>query len=410
MIAQGRFNPAHLGAIGETVRCVLDEIGADSLEPGDVVLHNDPFRGGCHMPEHYALAPVFRRGRARCVRRDDRPHGRDRRRHDRLLREHRDRGLPGGPPPPAGEARPRRATAVDDIWKIILSNHRTPRSTWGDLHAMIGSLHLAEQRLQELLDRYGERAGACGLGGAARTRRAPDAPTDRGDPRRGVHVRGRDGGRRPHARARDDARAVVVIDGDRAIVDYTGSDPQARGPVNATYGVTVSATCNAFLQVSGREIPRNAGAYGCLKTIAPPGSVVNVALPRAVGGRQHRDAAEARRDAARRLRRGDAGPGDGGRGRHLVQLPLRRQRPEDGRAVRPLPLRGERLGRTGRRRREQRAEPHPRELPQHSDRGLRGAVPVPDARVRARPRLRVARDGTGAASPCGGISRCWHPR
>ena len=47
----------------------------------------------------------------------------------------------------------------------------------------------------------------------------------------------------------------------------------------------MSATCNAFLQVSGAEIPRNAGTYGCLKTIAPPGSVVNVRFPGpSVGG------------------------------------------------------------------------------------------------------------------------------
>ena len=55
--------------------------------------------------------------------------------------------------------------------------------------------------------------------------------------------------------------------------------------MNATFGVTVSAACNAFLQVSGAEIPRNAGSYGCITTIAPPGSVVNVRFPGpSVGG------------------------------------------------------------------------------------------------------------------------------
>ena len=62
-----------------------------------------------------------------------------------------------------------------------------------------------------------------------------------------------------HTREPVTMRVRLVVSGDRAIVDYTGSDPQARGPVNATYGVTVSATCNAFLQVSGTAIPRNAG-------------------------------------------------------------------------------------------------------------------------------------------------------
>ena len=42
-----------------------------------------------------------------------------------------------------------------DIWKIILSNHRTPDTSWGDYHAMIGSLHIAERRLHELLATYG---------------------------------------------------------------------------------------------------------------------------------------------------------------------------------------------------------------------------------------------------------------
>ncbi len=88
-----------------------------------------------------------------------------------------------------------------------------------------------------------------------------------------------------HVRDHVTMRVRLVIQGDRAIVDYTGSDAQARGPVNATYGVTLSATCNAFLQVSGTEIPRNAGTYRCVKTIAPLGSVVNVRFPGpSVGG------------------------------------------------------------------------------------------------------------------------------
>jgi hypothetical protein len=45
----------------------------------------------------------------------------------------------------------RRGEPADDIWKIILSNHRTPRSTWGDLHAMIGSLHLARSAIVPVL-------------------------------------------------------------------------------------------------------------------------------------------------------------------------------------------------------------------------------------------------------------------
>ena len=80
-------------------------------------------------------------------------------------------------------------------------------------------------------------------------------------------------------------RVKVGRDGDRLLVDYTGSDPQARGPMNATYGVTTSATYNALFQLCGPGIPRNAGAHRATKTIAPPGTIVNVAFPGpSVGG------------------------------------------------------------------------------------------------------------------------------
>jgi N-methylhydantoinase B len=77
---------------------------------------------------------------------------------------------------------------------------------------------------------------------------------------------------------------VVVRDGE-VLVDYTGSDLQAAGPINATYGVTASATYNAMLQITGAHIPRNAGCYRPIKIIAPPGTVVNVKYPGpSVGG------------------------------------------------------------------------------------------------------------------------------
>ncbi len=283
MIAQGRFNPAHLGAIGETVRCVLDELGSGSFEPGDVVIHNDPFRGGCHMPEHMLLRPVFHEGElvafAATIGHMAEIGAVTVGSFASTATEVYQEGLRL---PPVKLVRAGEPAA--DIWKIILSNHRTPRLSWGDLHAMIGSLELADRRLQALLERHGRPLTLAVWAellahGERLMRRRLDAIPDgeylfedlmEGDGIVSEPVR---------------MRVRIVIRGDRAIVDYTGSDPQARGPVNATFGVTVSATCNAFLQVSGPEIPRNAGSYRCLTTIAPIGSVVNVRFPGpSVGG------------------------------------------------------------------------------------------------------------------------------
>jgi N-methylhydantoinase A/oxoprolinase/acetone carboxylase beta subunit len=283
MIAQGRFNPAHLGAIGETVRCVLEELGADSLGSGDVVVHNDPYRGGCHMPEHMLLRPVFHEG--------------ERVAFAATIGHMAEIGAvtvgsfaatatevyqEGLRLPPVKLVR--AGEPVEDVWKIVLSNHRTPRLSWGDLHAMIGSLELADRRLQALLDRHGAPLVLAVwdelLAHGERLMRRRIEAIPEGEWTFEDVMEG-DG----HTRDPVTMRVRVVVAGDRAIVDWTGSDPQARGPVNATYGVTVSATCNAFLQVSGPEIPRNAGTYGCLKTIAPPGSVVNVRFPGpSVGG------------------------------------------------------------------------------------------------------------------------------
>jgi N-methylhydantoinase B/oxoprolinase/acetone carboxylase alpha subunit len=149
---------------------------------------------------------------------------------------------------------------------------------------MIGSLELADRRLQALFDRHGvqlalEVSDELLAHGERLMRRRIEAIPD------GEYVF--EDVMEGDGLTRDPVtmRVRLVVSGDRAIVDWTGSDPQSRGPVNATYGVTVSATCNAFLQVSGTEIPRNAGSYGCVKTIAPPGSVVNVRFPGpSVGG------------------------------------------------------------------------------------------------------------------------------
>ena len=62
MIGQAEFCPAQIAASLFIVRWTLEELGVDSFEPGDVVLHNDPYRGGAHIPEHSVIRPVFPRG------------------------------------------------------------------------------------------------------------------------------------------------------------------------------------------------------------------------------------------------------------------------------------------------------------------------------------------------------------
>ena len=104
LIAEKNFTPSMMGAIPNTVGWTLEEFGEGFFEPGDVVVHNDPYRGQCHLPEHMMMKPIFLDGRTGRLRRRDRARRRGRRQGAGELRLRRHRRLPGGPASAAGEA------------------------------------------------------------------------------------------------------------------------------------------------------------------------------------------------------------------------------------------------------------------------------------------------------------------
>jgi len=74
-------------------------------------------------------------------------------------------------------------------------------------------------------------------------------------------------------------KVKVHVQGDEIVVDYAGTAPQATGPINATLGVTWSATFNALLHLTDATIPKNSGCFRPIKVVAPPGTLVNVDYP-----------------------------------------------------------------------------------------------------------------------------------
>jgi N-methylhydantoinase B/oxoprolinase/acetone carboxylase alpha subunit len=284
MIAQAEFCPAHLGAIIYVVEWTIWEIGIENFQPGDVVFHNDPFRGGCHLPEYCVIKPVFYDsdlvGFVACIGHMTEVGGK----------------VPGGfagdatevfqegiriPPLKIVEG----GRDIEAIWNIILANVRTPRMSYGDMKAMIGSLHVGEQRVDELLDKHGvsqfREIKEAIKDYSERRMRAEIAEMPDGVYRFDDYVIDNDGITNEPSKL----QVAVTIDGDHMTVDYTGSDAQRRGPVNCTYGVTASATYNALLHLTDHSIPSNHGCYRPVRIIAPPGTIVNVEYPGAsVGG------------------------------------------------------------------------------------------------------------------------------
>ena len=283
MIGQAEFCPAQIAASLFIVRWTIEELGVESFEPGDVVLHNDPYRGGAHIPEHSVMRGVFHEGElfgfvanvGHLAEIGGKAVGSFAADATEVFQE-------GLRIPPVKIVK--RDENDLELWRLIMANHRTPRGTWGDLNAQIGSLRVAERRVLELLDRYGrgfvEEAADELMNYSERWMRAEIAAIP-------------DGVYEFTERMEDDGvvdrpvtfHVTVNVRGDELVVDWTGTDPQVRGPINATYGVTSGAVYNAVFHVTDQNIPKNSGAYRPIRIIAPPGSAVNVVYPGpSVGG------------------------------------------------------------------------------------------------------------------------------
>ena len=278
LIGQGEFCPAQIAAAMFAGRWTIEELGADAFEPGDVVLHNDPYRGGTHMPEHLLLRPVFYEGElfgflaniGHLAEIGGKAVGGFAADATEIFQE-------GLRIPPVKIMK--RDQHDMELWRLIMTNHRTPRNTWGDINAQIGSLRVAERSTLALLDRYGreliEQASRELIDYSERWMRNEIAAIP-------------DGSYAFTGQQEDDGvtdepvtyHVEVTVDGDQLIVDWTGTDPQTRGPINATYGVIAGAVYNGIFHLTNANIPKNAGAYKPIRIIAPPGSAVNVVYPR----------------------------------------------------------------------------------------------------------------------------------
>jgi N-methylhydantoinase B/oxoprolinase/acetone carboxylase alpha subunit len=283
MIGQAPFVPAQIGSTVHVVPTAIMEIGTDNLNPGDVIFTNDPYRGNCHLPEFVVIKPYFRDGEifaytANIAHMTDvggmvpAAFGD----HENMFQE----GI-RFPPVKVYEA----DKEVEAIFRILISNVRTPKHSYGDMRAMIGSLYLAERRIDELVTRYGaETFVQC----------CEDIKLVSEKLMRAEIAAWPDGEYSAEGLLEDDGvvpdrpwkiKGTLIIRGDELIVDFTGTDPQCFGPANQTFGTTASSAYNAVLHMVSSDIPYNHGCYRAISVVAPPGSFVNASYPAStVGG------------------------------------------------------------------------------------------------------------------------------
>jgi N-methylhydantoinase B len=267
MIMQAEHIPVHLGAMPAAVAAVLDLPQA----PGRSFILNDPYAGGTHLPDITLVTPAYL--------------------GDRLLgfaatrAHHADVGgrLPGSMPADSrtlaeeGVLIEPQPLQKDTIEKLI-ARMRQPHERRADLRAQEASNLLGARRLAELAERIGpdglRAAAAQVIDYAERRTRACIAGLPDGVRRAVDLLEAADGDLELRLRA--------TVDGDRLVLDFTGSAAQHPGNLNCPLAVTHSACYFAARVLTDPDIPPSAGAHRPIEVIAPAGSILNARRPAAV--------------------------------------------------------------------------------------------------------------------------------
>jgi N-methylhydantoinase B len=283
LVAQGLSLPGHLCSIPVALRAALDHFGSD-IAPGDVLILNDPFSGGMHLPDIFVFRPLFHAGRivaiaaTICHHTDvgGRVAGSNASDSTEIFQE----GL-RIPPLKLHERGVPNATLL----ALIEKNVRVPDRVMGDLRAQLAACAIAERGLAELVSAYGAdtvialmqavtdhterltRAALAALpdGEASFEDWIDDDQIDAGRPIRLL--------------------CRVAKHGERMVMDWTGSAPQVRGAINNTLSYTRAASFTAAKCLLPPELPNNDGVFRAIEVIAPPGTIANALPPAACAAR-----------------------------------------------------------------------------------------------------------------------------
>ena len=279
LVAQAAHIPVHLGAMPASVRAALDAV--DGWAPGDVVVLNDPYAGGTHLPDVTMVSPVFV---------DD---GNDPAFFAASRAHHADVGgmTPGSlplatelvqeglviPPVKLYEG----GTPNEGLMQLLLRNVRTPDERRGDLAAQRAAHAVGDRRLRELVTAHGaeEVTAYAHLLQNYSERRVRAALSEWPD---GTYSFA------DTLELADDSAATIrvtaTVDGDAVTFDFEGTDPADEGNLNAVLPITQSACYYVVQGLTGREIPVNAGSLAPVTVTAPEGTIVNADPPHAVAG------------------------------------------------------------------------------------------------------------------------------
>ena len=280
IIAQGELGlPIFLGVMQETTKAVIEHI--EALEPGDVVIVNDPYFGGTHLMDVKMMRPFFYNGKLWAYLAN--------------TGHWSDTGgmVPGGFCATATEIQQeglrlppvklvRKGELVQDVVDIILANIRVPEERLGDLRAQLGALSVGEQRLKHLLDAHGEETvNACIEEMRRRSARMMRA-----------NIEAIPDGTYEFSSYMDSDGVVpglleinlkAKVEGGDIQMNLSGSAPPCTGPMNSVWATTTGAVFCAMKHLFP-EVPINAGCFEPVHVEEPHGTFLLAEYPRPVCG------------------------------------------------------------------------------------------------------------------------------
>ena len=280
-ISQAFTQPVHLGSFVELIPTSVRTYGIENLEPGDMLVVNNPFGGGSHLNDVTVFGPIHHKGELIG--------------YVASLAHHVDVG--GGAPASIGPFQEifqegviipptklvKRGNINDDVFKLLLAQIRSKRVTTGDFRAQVAANTVGARRLVDLIERYGLQefdhyVEAVVKYTDRRTRAEISNITD------GVYTANSfldfDG-------FSDDVvnlQVEIKVEGESVYFDFDGCDKQRRAPVNSTKAMTFAACAYALRALMAPDMPVNDGFYRHIKMNAEPGTVVHAVHPAPVVG------------------------------------------------------------------------------------------------------------------------------
>jgi N-methylhydantoinase B len=278
MVAQSETGtPGHINAMATCMRHFMAAYPPSSLDPGDVLITNDPWLTAGQINDVTLVTPVFLDGRVvayfanTCHMLDI---------GGRILSAEAREVYEEGFLIPITKLF-RHGERNEELFKLLMANVRTPREVEGDLYAMASCNDIGGAQLLEFMSEFGlgsidplaeaiiERSEAATRAAIARL---PD----------GVYESEQwsDGFDQPVL-----LKARVTIDGSDLLVDHSGSSPQSRYGINVVMNYTHAYTSFAVKCAIAPEVPHNEGSFRPVRVTAPAGCILNAQHPAPVGAR-----------------------------------------------------------------------------------------------------------------------------